>query len=147
VEHPRFSLPLSPLALRMTTANESHSFLPSQPPAFYFLFHFLSPSLYIRQHLAAATWHQYALNTVLSPFLHFTHILLTFFLYIRHNDDLYTHSLTTPPFLATGLDRTRVLSRDFRCMYCKQLPRSSRMASCQSIRVFSFSRVRLRRLF
>ena len=47
--------------------------------------------------------HQYALNTI-SVFFSFLLTLFTNFLYVRHNDDAYTHLLRHRSFRITGLD-------------------------------------------
>ncbi len=121
-----FSLPLSPLA---TTSLSTSGARPSAEritllPALTFLLHpflfFLRTLGNNDQHLGATVRHQYA------PTIHslaLSSFLLTFLLYLRHNDDTYTHSLTTP---LLPYHRTRLLSRD--AVVFKQPPRS-RVAS------------------
>ncbi len=97
--------------------NEPRSFPLSQPPAFPFplLPLIFSSSFFVlgqrRSTLSRSHATSLCSNTVLSLFLYiFTDIFLYFFLYIRHNDNSYTHSLTTT---ATSYHRTPLLCRDF----------------------------------
>ncbi len=120
-----------------TTTNESQSFPPPQPPAFPFLLLFPSLSSSFRQprltrsrSRAAPVRPRYSLQCLL---LTFTDI----FLYIQHNYEAYTHSLTTS---LLSYYRIRLSSRDSNVF--KWRPRSSRMASqsvCVSLLLYSLS--------
>ena len=83
-------------------------------PPFLIFFQFLSSSAFSAflrtpgnddQRLAAAAAPVRPQYKILVPFFSFLLTLLSnIFLYVRHNGDVYTHSLPTPLFRSSGLD-------------------------------------------